>query len=132
MVRKEIQVNGTRRTSGKWPWEGRLEGREAKRRECSDMEGVTGYVRPSLLAGGGMWGPKVTLGVSNVVVSTDLGKGCLGGEPAGQGLWKSQEGVTEMTLQRRGSGKRAKLERTVGSRPGFFKYGRHSCMFVAC
>lgn len=37
-------------------------------------------------AGRIMFGPNVTFGVSNVVVSTVPGKGCVGGEPAGQGL----------------------------------------------
>lgn len=40
-----------------------------------------------------MFGPNVTFGVSNVVVSTDPGKGCVGGEPAGQGLEITRGGV---------------------------------------
>lgn len=36
-----------------------------------------------------MQGPKVTFGVGDVVVSTDLGEGCLGGEPDERGLWGS-------------------------------------------
>lgn len=47
------------------------------------------------VAGGVMWGPKVTFGVSTVVVSIDLGKGCLGGEPEERGLWGSGGGVVE-------------------------------------
>lgn len=36
-----------------------------------------------------MQGPKVTFEVGDVVVSTDLGEGCLGGEPDERGLWGS-------------------------------------------
>lgn len=63
------------------------------------------------LSGRVMFGPNVTFGVSNVVVSTDPGKGCVGGEPAGQGLEITRWGAT---LQRRGSDKQAKLERMWG------------------
>lgn len=40
----QIQVNWTRGASGNLHWDGWLERWEAKRRECPEMGGVTGYV----------------------------------------------------------------------------------------
>lgn len=58
-------------------------------------DGRSDRLCPLQLAGRVMFGPNVTFGVSNVVLSTDPGKGRVGGESAGRGLESTKGGRGE-------------------------------------